>query len=237
MTMICEASKAVAFVPCASEAECYKIMRDVCSRWRSRAQNMFNDKIFVMVRSDNGESFRSERWKEVCRSLGLEPFYSPPWTPQQNGTIERAHKDLMKCVRAMLHGVPVQLWSWAVRYYAMIRNHTVNKSVKKKELEHLTPNECLEIRAGRTTRKEVLKDVDTTKREFCERFVNRARRFGSTAWLYLPEQRSLGSDRDKVTNRKLGRRAVKGVYLGRAEDSNVSIIGHFAFREDGQEVL
>jgi putative transposase len=52
-----------------------------------------------IVRSDNGLIFQSRRFREACRDYGLRQEFITPYTPQQNGMIERFFRSLKEeCV-------------------------------------------------------------------------------------------------------------------------------------------
>ncbi len=46
------------------------------------------------VRSDNGLVFQSRRFRAACRFYGLEQEFITPYTPQQNGMVERFFRNL-----------------------------------------------------------------------------------------------------------------------------------------------
>jgi putative transposase len=53
----------------------------------------------VVLRSDNGLVFQSRRFRSTCRAYGITQEYITPYTPQQNGIIERFFRSLKEeCV-------------------------------------------------------------------------------------------------------------------------------------------
>jgi len=46
------------------------------------------------VRSDNGLIFQSRRFRTACRDSGLRQEFITPYTPEQNGLIERFFRSL-----------------------------------------------------------------------------------------------------------------------------------------------
>ena len=51
------------------------------------------------VRSDNGLVFQSRRFRDACRTYGLDQEFITPYTPEQNGMIERFFRSLKEeCV-------------------------------------------------------------------------------------------------------------------------------------------
>ena len=52
-----------------------------------------------VVRSDNGLVFQSRSFRQSCRDYGLRQEYITPYTPEQNGLIERFFRSLKEeCV-------------------------------------------------------------------------------------------------------------------------------------------
>jgi transposase InsO family protein len=54
------------------------------------------------IRSDNGSEFRNSRFETFCHDLGLEHQFSSPYTPPQNGVVERKSRTLCEMARTML---------------------------------------------------------------------------------------------------------------------------------------
>ena len=53
----------------------------------------------LVVRSDNGLIFQSRRFREACRTYRVKQEYITPYTPEQNGMIERFFRSLKEeCV-------------------------------------------------------------------------------------------------------------------------------------------
>ncbi|WVZ97546.1 hypothetical protein U9M48_043072 [Paspalum notatum var. saurae] len=74
--------------------------------------------------SDNGGEFRNSRFKNFCRDLGLEHQFSSPYTPPQNGVVERKNRTLVEMARTMLdeHRTPRRFWAEAVNTACYIAN-------------------------------------------------------------------------------------------------------------------
>jgi hypothetical protein len=68
------------------------------------------------IRSDNGSEFRNSRFETFCHDLGLEHQFSSPYTPPQNGVVERKNRTLCEMARMMLdeHRTPRRFWAEAV---------------------------------------------------------------------------------------------------------------------------
>lgn len=54
-----------------------------------------------IIRIDNGTKFLESRCTDLVTSLGIIHQRSYPYTPQQNGVVERKHRHLLETVRAL----------------------------------------------------------------------------------------------------------------------------------------
>jgi transposase InsO family protein len=63
-------------------------------RFLRRAQNEFNLKT-KKIRSDNGTEFKNAHIEVFLEEEGINHEFSSPYTPQQNGVVERKDKTLM----------------------------------------------------------------------------------------------------------------------------------------------
>jgi transposase InsO family protein len=59
-----------------------------------RAQNEFELKV-KKIRSDNGSEFKNLQMKEYLEEEGIKHEFSAPYTPQQNGVVERKNRTLI----------------------------------------------------------------------------------------------------------------------------------------------
>ncbi|WVZ93564.1 hypothetical protein U9M48_039534 [Paspalum notatum var. saurae] len=76
------------------------------------------------IRSDNGGEFRNSHFENFCRDLSLEHQFSSPYTPPQNGVVERKNHILVEMARTMLdeHRTPRRFWAEAVNTACYIVN-------------------------------------------------------------------------------------------------------------------
>lgn len=81
-----------------------------------------------ITRSDNGSEFRNVDVKHLFNAEGIVQEFSAPYTPQQNGEIERANRTIIESARAMLSssGLPLELWGEAVLTAVHLRNRLPN---------------------------------------------------------------------------------------------------------------
>jgi hypothetical protein len=111
-------------------------------RFLRRAQNEFELKV-KKIRSDNGSEFKNLQVEEFLEEEGLKHEFSAPYTPQQNGGVERKNRTLIDMARMMLgeFKTPERFWSEAVNTAC----HAINwlylrRLLKKTSYELLTGN-------------------------------------------------------------------------------------------------
>jgi hypothetical protein len=95
------------------------------------------------IRSDNGSEFKNLQIEEFLEEEGIKHEFSAPYTPQQNGVVERKNRTLIDMARTMLgeFKTPERFWSKAVN----IACHAINRLylhrlLKKTSYELLTGN-------------------------------------------------------------------------------------------------
>ena len=69
-------------------------VQDVFRRFANRAMNNYGAKI-KHIRSDNGTEFKNTGLDTYLDSLGITDEFSAPYTPQQNGVVERKNRTLI----------------------------------------------------------------------------------------------------------------------------------------------
>jgi transposase InsO family protein len=79
-----------------------------------RAQNEFELKV-KKIRSDNGSEFKNLQVEEYHEE-GVKHEFSAPYTPHQNGVVERKNRTLIDMERTMLgeFKTPERFWSEAM---------------------------------------------------------------------------------------------------------------------------
>ena len=84
------------------------------------------------VRSDRGGEFTSDEFKSLCDKSGIKKQLTAPYTPQQNGVVERKNRIIMGLVRTMLKdkNLPLELWGEAVSTCVYGLNRSSTKGVK-----------------------------------------------------------------------------------------------------------
>ncbi|KAK9074991.1 hypothetical protein SSX86_003310 [Deinandra increscens subsp. villosa] len=84
------------------------------------------------LRTDLGGEFNSQAFKEFCQEKGIRRQTTAPYTPQQNGVVERKNRTVLGMTRSFLKAknVPETLWGEAVRHTVYILNRIPTKAVK-----------------------------------------------------------------------------------------------------------
>jgi hypothetical protein len=77
-----------------------------------RAQNEFGLRI-KKIRSDNGTEFKNSQIEGFLEEEGIKHEFSSPYTPQQNGVVERKNRTLLDMARTMLDKYKTPDWFWA----------------------------------------------------------------------------------------------------------------------------
>jgi transposase InsO family protein len=113
-----------------------------------RAQNEFGLRI-KKIRSDNGTEFKNSQIEGFLEEEGVKHEFSSPYTPQQNGVVERKNRTLLDMARTMLDEYKTldRFWAEAVNTacYAInryiftesSRRHHMNSSPVKSPMFHI----------------------------------------------------------------------------------------------------
>jgi hypothetical protein len=118
-----------------------------------------------VLRTDNGGEDVNHEIHNIFHEAGIELQHTVPYTPQQNGVVERKSRSLKEMESCMLHAksLPQRLWAEALNCATYIQNKYPHRSVKDK-----TPYE-----AWSSLKPEVA--------HFCI--------FGSRAWARIPSEK------------------------------------------------
>ena len=95
-------------------------VQDVFRRFANRAMNNYGVKI-KHIRSDNGTEFKNTGLDLYLDTLGITHEFSAPYTPRQNGIVERKNKTLVEIAWTMLHEykTPRKFWLKLLILHAM----------------------------------------------------------------------------------------------------------------------
>jgi transposase InsO family protein len=80
-----------------------------------QAQNEFGLRI-KKIRSDNGTEFKNSQIEGFLEDEGIKHEFSSPYTPQQNGVVERKNRTLLDMARTMLYEYKTldRFWAQAI---------------------------------------------------------------------------------------------------------------------------
>src|SRR3954463_5372690 len=109
----------------------------VFKRFAKRVMNNYSQKI-KHIRSDNGTEFKNTGVQEFLDETGITHEFSAPYTPQQNGVIERKNRTLIEMARTMLaeYNTPLIWWAEAINTACHIVNRVyLHKFLKKTSYE------------------------------------------------------------------------------------------------------
>ena len=90
------------------------------------------------LRSDRGGEFTSDEFSKYCLEHGIKRQLTAPYSPQQNGVLERKNTTIVSMVRALLKAkdLPRELWGEATSTVVYILNQSSTKT-----LQGQTPHE------------------------------------------------------------------------------------------------
>ncbi|MCO5565008.1 hypothetical protein L7F22_018678 [Adiantum nelumboides] len=116
------------------------------------------------LRTDRGGEYMSGAFKDFLGKKGIKHQCTMPYTPQQNGVVERKNRSLMEMARCMLKAksLPHKLWMEAVACAAHVLNRCPTRALKT-----ITPYESWYDRKPS---------------------VNYLRVFGCLAYAHIPQQ-------------------------------------------------
>ncbi|KAK2630796.1 hypothetical protein QOZ80_UnG0725510 [Eleusine coracana subsp. coracana] len=88
------------------------------------------------LRIDRGDEFTSAEFAEYCIGEGVYRQHTAPYSPQQNGVVERRNRTVVATARSMLKakGLPGWFWSEAVNTAVYVVNRSPIKSVEGRTL-------------------------------------------------------------------------------------------------------
>jgi transposase InsO family protein len=117
-------------------------IQSTVKRFLRRAQNEFEPKV-KKIRSDDGSEFKNLQVEEYLEEEGIKHELSAPYTPQQNGVVERKNMTLIDMVRTMMgeYKTLERFWSEAVNTTChAINDLYLHCLLKKTSYEPLTCN-------------------------------------------------------------------------------------------------
>lgn len=123
------------------------------------------------LRTDRGGEFCSHEFKLYCNANGVDRHLTAPYSPQQNGVVERRNRTLMEMTKSILKHMSVPNWLWgeAVRHATYLINRIATRSLmaktpyealrcKKPSLAHLRTFGCVCYARTETARRRKIDD-------------------------------------------------------------------------------
>ena len=97
-------------------------------------------KSIKVLRTDNGGEYCSNEFKSYLKEKGISHQLTMPYSPVQNGVLERMNRTLVESARCMLShaNLPREFWAEAINTAAFLRNRSPTTSLKG-----ITPYEAL----------------------------------------------------------------------------------------------
>ena len=92
------------------------------------------------LRSDNGTEFTSQEFKDLMVENKIRQEFSAPYSPHQNGTVERGWRTIFEMARCLLleANLPKFLWTYAAMTVVYIRNRCFNNRLNMTPYQALT---------------------------------------------------------------------------------------------------
>nr|GEZ26437.1 zinc finger, CCHC-type [Tanacetum cinerariifolium] len=88
-----------------------------------------------MFRMDHGGEFNLSEFTQYCKENGIARQLTAPYSPQQNGVVERRNRTIMSTTRCMMKAteMPQEFWAKAVRHAIYILNSVPTKALEPYE--------------------------------------------------------------------------------------------------------
>lgn len=101
---------------------------DAFVKYKVEVEN-FTGKSIKTLRSDRVGEFLARVFAEVCEQAGIKRQLTTPYTPQQNGVVERKNRTVMEMARSLLKSmsVPGRFWGEEFRHAVYLLNRLPTK--------------------------------------------------------------------------------------------------------------
>lgn len=106
---------------------------EMFKRFKQLVENGTEKRIKVL-RTDRGGEFCSKEFNMFCEEVGIQRHFTAPYTPQQNGLVERRNRTVAAMTRSLLKGsgLPSFMWGEAVRHSVYILNRVPTRALTGK---------------------------------------------------------------------------------------------------------
>lgn len=101
-------------------------------KFKALVENKTEQKIKTF-RTDRGGEFCSNDFDVFCEESGIERHRTAPYTPQQNGVVERRNRTVVAMTRSMMKGMnlPLYFWGEAMRHSVYLLNRLPTRKLSK----------------------------------------------------------------------------------------------------------
>jgi transposase InsO family protein len=109
---------------------------DKCLAYMALVEKKFGHQI-QRLRTDNGGEYVNNNFTSYCTIEGIQMQHIVPYTPQQNGVVERKNCTLKEMANCMIQskGLNLKYWEEAINCANYIVNRTPTKALKSITLE------------------------------------------------------------------------------------------------------
>ena len=128
LVVICDVSSHVWVIPIKTKDEVVERVKELILKLRTTDSKNLYDKVVLSVRSDNEIVLRSRAWKNMLQGLSVNETHSVPYSPQQNGVVERYMRTLGENLSANMIGVDFSVWDFCARYIGWCWNRIPRKN-------------------------------------------------------------------------------------------------------------
>ena len=106
--------------------------------WKTLVEKQSGLKVKTL-RTDNGLEFCNKRFDDLCSDQGIARHKTIPYTPQQNGVVERMNRTVLERVRSMLDesGLPKVFWAEAANTAVYLINRTPSAALQNEIPEEI----------------------------------------------------------------------------------------------------
>jgi hypothetical protein len=85
----------------------------------------------AVIKSDRGTQFHNELMKEILLASHTQPLYTTAYSKEENGLVERANKEVMRHLRAIIFdNLVLDNWSKAIPLVSRIMNTSIHSSLQ-----------------------------------------------------------------------------------------------------------
>lgn len=105
---------------------------EVFKRFKKLAESESGERL-KCFRTDRGGEFNSTEFKKYCEEKGVKRHFTAPFSPQQNGVVERRNQTVLEMARCIMKSksVPAEFWGEAVKTSVYVLNRSSTKSVER----------------------------------------------------------------------------------------------------------